>query len=75
MSTHNLCFCGEIRKILFVYPFLSGAMSHISPLLAFVVQSDTHPSGDQEVTGLIPTRSGNILLQRLIMKYFFSPCH
>ena len=42
MSTHNICFCGEIRKILCGYPHLSVAMSgfiqpkivesfHISP--------------------------------------------
>ena len=29
MSTHNICFRGEIRKILCGYPFLSVAM--ISP--------------------------------------------
>ena len=27
MSTHNICFCGEIRKILSDYPILSGAMT------------------------------------------------
>ena len=26
MSTHNICFCGEIRKILCGYPRLSVAM-------------------------------------------------
>ena len=26
MSTHNICFHGEIRKILCRYPLLSGAM-------------------------------------------------
>ena len=26
MSTHNISFCGEIRKILYVYPLLSGAI-------------------------------------------------
>ena len=26
MSTHNIGFCGEIRKILCGYPLLSGAM-------------------------------------------------
>ena len=26
MSTHNICFCGEIRKILSEYPRLSVAM-------------------------------------------------
>ena len=25
MSTHNICFCAEIRKLLSVYPHLSGA--------------------------------------------------
>ena len=28
MSTHNICFHGEIRKILCGYPLLSGAMLH-----------------------------------------------
>ena len=27
MSTHNICFCGEIRKILCGYPLLPVAMS------------------------------------------------
>ena len=26
MSTHNICFCGEIRKLLCGYPLLSVAM-------------------------------------------------
>ena len=26
MSTHNICFCREIRKILCGYPFVSVAM-------------------------------------------------
>ena len=26
MSTHNICFRGEIRKLLYGYPGLSGAM-------------------------------------------------
>ena len=30
MSTHNICFCGEIRKILFGYPLLSVAMHFMS---------------------------------------------
>ena len=29
MSTHNVCFHGEIRKILFGYLLLSGDMVHI----------------------------------------------
>ena len=31
MSTHNICFCGEIKKILCGYPLLSVAMTE-SPL-------------------------------------------
>ena len=46
-------------------------------LLAYLVaHSDVHPTGGQEVTGLISVLSGNILSWRLIMKYFlwsFSP--
>ena len=26
MSTNNICFHGEIRKLFFLYPLLSGAM-------------------------------------------------
>ena len=35
-----------------------------------VVQSDVHPTGDQEVAGSTPARSGDILSYRFIMKYF-----
>ena len=43
-----------------------------------MAQVDVHTTCNQEVTGLIPARSGNILSWRLIMKYFlwsFSPFH
>ena len=30
MSTHNICFLGEISKILCGYPLLSVAMVHVS---------------------------------------------
>ena len=30
-STHNICFCGEIRKIFIWYPFLSGALNCLNP--------------------------------------------
>ena len=43
---------------------------------ALVAQLDVRPNGDQEVAGSIPAEVGNILLWRLIMKYFpwsFSP--
>ena len=45
------------------------ACSHIHVQPAFKVQSDAHPTGDQEVVGLIPVWSG-ILSCSLIMKYF-----
>ena len=37
---------------------------------ASVTQSAARPTGDQEVAGSIPARSGNMLSWRLIMKYF-----
>ena len=37
---------------------------------ASVAQLDARPTGDQEVVGSTPRRVGNILLWRLIMKYF-----
>ena len=45
-------------------------------LAASVAQLDARPTGDQEVAGSTPAEVGNILLWRLIMKYFlrsFSP--
>ena len=48
----------------------------VNILLASVAQLDAHPTGDQEVAGSTPAEVGNILLWRLIMKYFlrsFSP--
>ena len=37
---------------------------------ASVAQLDVRPTGDQEVAGSTPAEVGNILLWRLIMKYF-----
>ena len=42
----------------------------MSTPLVSVAQSHVSPTGDQEVTGLIPAGPGNILSWRLIMKYF-----
>ena len=39
-------------------------------LPALVALSDAHPTDDQEVAGLIPAGSSDILSWRLIMKYF-----
>ena len=44
-------------------------LSHF-PKLACVSQSDARPTGDQEVACSILAGSGNVLLWRLIMKYF-----
>ena len=30
MSAHNICFHGEIRKILYGYPILSGTIVYVS---------------------------------------------
>ena len=45
----------------------------IPKMLALVSQSDAPPTGDQ-IKGLIPAGSGNILMWRLIMKYLL-PTH
>ena len=44
--------------------------AHIHPVS--VAQLDAHPTGDQEVVGSTPSKVGNILSWRLIMKYFLS---
>ena len=53
MSTHNICFCREIRKILCGYPLLSVAMTYlivlslslvwIFPVLAYLPKIFGHP--------------------------------
>ena len=35
MSTHNICFCGEIRKLSTEYPPLSRPMGHKIDSLSF----------------------------------------
>ena len=37
MSTHNICFCGEIRKILCRYPLLSVAMFNTDQILEAIL--------------------------------------
>ena len=57
---------------------IEGKYDNMVTELASVAQSDVRPTGDQEVAGSIPARSGNIHSWRLIMKYFlwsFSPFH
>ena len=36
MSTHNMCFRGDIRKIFCGYPFLSGAIRLAPVVFCFV---------------------------------------
>ena len=45
MSTHNICFCREIRKIICGYPLLSVAMlaAFSSTLFAHVVNDRSIP--------------------------------
>ena len=47
--------------------FIFSTLEHAQ---ASVVQSDARPTGDWEVGGSIPAGLDNILLWRLIMKYF-----
>ena len=63
MSTHNICFPGEIRKILCEYPFLSGVMFNYNKHLTVMNSSGSFdrvahlvewPLLDQEFMGLIP---------------------
>ena len=48
MSTNNICFCGEIRKIVCGYPLLSGAMcfvkrpGHKKTYVMLYVYTDDH---------------------------------
>ena len=37
MSTHNIYFCGEIRKILCGYPLLSVAMNYCLNIYASII--------------------------------------
>ena len=41
MSTHNICFCGEIRKILCGYPLSSVAMFETKMYLAGILQGNS----------------------------------
>ena len=47
MSTHNICFCGEIRKISILW------IEKKSALTSAMAQSDARTTGDQ-VESLIP---------------------
>ena len=51
-------------------PCRTGSMYRLA---ASVAQLDVRPTGDQEVAGSTPAKVGNILLRRLIMKYFLRP--
>ena len=43
MSTHNICFHGEIRKILYGYPLLSVAMVPSDKTYETCATSKDHP--------------------------------
>ena len=57
MSTHNICFLGEIRKILYGYPLLSVAMSIFSDLI---------------IPGLVTNGTAKICCRGLILVLFNS---
>ena len=67
----------KIPYIGYKVSYLLKKISHLfnQKVSASVAQLDAHPTGNQ-VAGSTPTEVGNILLWRLIMKYFlrsFSP--
>ena len=45
MSTHNICFRGEIRKILCGYPLLSVAMICSIVILLYITQNKKGKTG------------------------------
>ena len=76
MRTHSICFGGETRKNITCSTFLLKKVLYLE-LCASLGGSIGYASDcDQEMAGAVLTGSGNILLWRLIMKYFllsFSP--
>ena len=67
----------KLQQSPFVYPFtLNHAVQNILGGIyefnhtASMAQSDARSTVDQKIAGSIPAGSGNILLWRLIMKYF-----
>ena len=72
MSVIVYCSLGIIGRLCSVTVVLLNLCSFLCQLQCATIdsQSNAHPTGDQEVTGLIPAESGNILSWRLIMKYF-----
>ena len=42
MSTHNICFPAEIRKIICGYPLLSGALDHPAKLCNLICLLSVH---------------------------------
>ena len=61
-----LCISAAVYLLMLVN---ADILAYTVFLLASVAQSEWL-TGNQEVTGLIPAGLGNILLWRLIMKYF-----
>ena len=69
MSTHNICFYGELDKIIPYYHLILLNNSS-ETVTALVAQLDVCPTGDQEVAGWTPARSATFFHGDLIMKYF-----
>ena len=66
---HKIAFDSHVN-CLFVNHFMGKMRKIFQNVPASVTQSAARPTGDQEVAGSIPARSGNMLSWRLIMKYF-----
>ena len=62
MSTHNICFHGEIRKIITGYPLLSRPMIKVSERRGVAVAQVTPPTPHPP-----PLRQGTPLLFILIL--------
>ena len=62
MSTHNICFHGEIRKILCGYPFFSGAMGLYNFIKSMFLQKKIKPNARSRNE---PVTTGNGASQKI----------
>ena len=66
-------YIGDRKDIRILFPFVSYikiTLGGSGGSVGFTSQSDSRPSGDQEIAGLIPSWTGNIVSWTL--KYFLS---
>ena len=65
MSTHNICFCRKINKILCGYPILSVAMVHVQ--MNYYTSHQEYASSLDKYVGQTPT-----VLSTSLGKTFFA---